>query len=71
VSEPACYVRELLVDPVLADAILARPDVFPTGPPEIDHVIRCSSENVDRAISRALARATVHREMWRLEITRS
>jgi hypothetical protein len=56
------------VDLALADAIMARPDVCPPAPVEPGRVIRTSPENVEAAICRALARAVVWRELWRVEV---
>lgn len=62
---------EIQANPALADVILARPDVFPPASLESERVIRCSRENAERAVCRALAEAAISRELWRVEIVES
>jgi hypothetical protein len=64
----ARFERELLGAPALVEAILVRSDAFPAVQEEPERVIRCRAENLDRAIARALARAVVLKEFWRLEM---
>lgn len=67
-ADTANYERDLLTDPRLADLILARPDIFPSAQDEPDRIIRCSAENADRAICRALARGLISLEVWRVQV---
>lgn len=55
-------------DPALADAVMACSDAFPPAHLEPERVIRTSRENAERAVCRALARAALWRELWRVEI---
>lgn len=64
--EAARYERELLTNPELAEEILHR--LGPLAELERRVLIRCSRENVDRAIAKALARAVAHREVCKIEI---
>jgi len=61
------YARDFSQHPALAEGILAR---LPPVEVEPERVIRCSPENADRAICRALARAVVDGNLWRLEVTK-
>lgn len=65
------YRAELQANPALADAVLARPDVFQPALAEPERTIRCSRENVESAICRALAQAVVAGQLWRVEIVES
>jgi hypothetical protein len=56
---------ELRGNPALADLILATLRMVPEEP---ERVLRCSGENAERAVCRALALADVRREVWRVEI---
>lgn len=59
---------DLLNDPSTAAYVVSRLDLFPAVPAEDEHVIRCSLEGADVAVCRALARACVWREAWRVEV---
>jgi len=61
------FERELAADPALCGRILAELPAVPTAP---ERVIRTSSENVDRAIARALARAVLFCELSTVEMVR-
>lgn len=58
-------------DAALAARVMACPDVFPPARLEPERVIRTSRENAERAVCRALARAAVWGELWRVEIVES
>ena len=60
--------RELQSHSALVDTILARPEVFPARLAEPERLIRCCRGNAERAVCRALARAAVQGEWWRLEV---
>jgi hypothetical protein len=64
-NDAARYQRELQAEPVLALRILRAMSALPEGP---ERVIRCSQQNAERAVARALARATVQGQIWRVEI---
>jgi len=64
------YRRDLLETPHLVDLILCRPDVFPPTPTDAQRIIRSCVANVEQARCRAVARALVCRDLWRVEVTR-
>jgi hypothetical protein len=57
---------ELAKNPALVERILQS---LPPAPAQPERIIRCSRENVDLAICRALARVVVNAQPWRIEIT--
>jgi hypothetical protein len=59
---------ELLRNKSLVDLILNHPNAFPPLAREWERVIRCSRENVERAIARALAHVAHFSELTRIEI---
>lgn len=61
------FERELSKDPQLVERVL---QTLPPVPAEREGVIRTSAENVGRAIARALARAVVNGECWKVETVR-
>lgn len=62
------YKHEMAANPALVEqALRALPGLQPV-PEEPERIIRCSRANTDRAISRAIVRAAVHAELWRVEI---
>ncbi len=62
---PMRYERELHRDPALCERI---PCELPAAPAEAERIVRCSRDRVDEAICRALARAAVLGEAWRVEM---
>jgi hypothetical protein len=66
-TQQAAFKRMLVTDPALVDAVL---NELPPVPKEPERVIRCSPRNLERAICRALARAAIQGELWRIEVTR-
>jgi hypothetical protein len=64
-SNLARYDRELLANPELVEYIMRE---LPPVTEEPERVIRCSAQNVERAVCRALARAVAWGECWRVEL---
>jgi hypothetical protein len=62
------FERELAADAALVARVLATVPPAPEEPKRV--LIRCSRENADRAIARALARAVVFCELSTVEIVR-
>lgn len=60
------FEHELLADPALVERILA---TLPPVEDEQERIIRCSPENLERAICRAIARCRERGEFWRVEVT--
>lgn len=63
-AQLAAFERELRDNPALVEEILA---AFPPVEVEADRVIRCSRENTDQAVARAIAKAAALGEFWRIE----
>lgn len=59
------YKNELGLDPTLVNRVSRD---FPPMPAEPERLIRSSAEHCDRAICRAIARAAMHGQVWRVDI---
>ena len=66
-AQQAAFKRALVGDQALVDAVL---NEIPPVLEEPERLIRCSPENLERAICRALARAAIWGECWKIEIVR-
>ena len=64
-AQLAAFERELVAVPALVERILT--DLPPVEP---ERVIRCSEENLERAVCRAFARCRAWSEFWRVEVIR-
>jgi hypothetical protein len=60
-------VIEFLEHPPQAGSPWAYPRPEPTG---ARRIIRCSPQNTDRAVCRAISRAVMRGELWRVEVTK-
>jgi hypothetical protein len=65
-AELARFERELLASPALSWRVLRK---LPSAPTERERIIRCCPQTVDVASARALAKAIVLGELWRIEIS--
>lgn len=68
-SQVVLFEQDLLADLTLADAVLEDEMRFPPVPVEPERVIRCSPENVERAVCRAFARCSEWGQFWKVEST--
>ncbi|HXH48175.1 MAG TPA: hypothetical protein VNM47_02275 [Terriglobia bacterium] len=66
-EQVARFQRELRGNPVLVEHVLQG---LPPAPPEPERIIKCSPESAEIAVCRALARAHVHGEFWRIEMVK-
>lgn len=67
IAQLVSFEQALLQAPAVVTRILCD---LPPLEADRERIIRCSRENVDIAIARAVARAVVNGEFWRVEIVR-